>query len=334
MILVTGAAGFIGFHVARRLLDRTERVLGIDNLNPYYDPKLKEARLAQLQKSRAFTFVHADVADTDTVQDLFGEYQPQRVVHLAAQAGVRYSVENPYAYIESNILGFQNILEGCRHNKAEHLVYASTSSVYGAHTQQPFSEHQAVDHPVSLYAATKIANEMMAHSYAHLYRLPATGLRFFTVYGPWGRPDMALFKFTRGILAGEPIPVYNRGQMIRDFTYVDDVVEGVVRILDVIPAPNPDWKSDRPDPATSNAPYRIYNIGNNRPVELLSYIAVLEKCLGKKAQLNLLPMQPGDVPSTMADVSDLEGATGFRPQTTVEDGIAKFVTWYREYYRV
>ena len=334
MILVTGAAGFIGFHVAKRLLDRGERVLGIDNLNPYYDPKLKEARLAQLQKSRTFTFVHADVADTDTVQDLFGEYRPQRVVHLAAQAGVRYSVENPYAYIESNILGFQNILEGCRHNKAEHLVYASTSSVYGAHTQQPFSEHQAVDHPVSLYAATKIANEMMSHSYAHLYRLPATGLRFFTVYGPWGRPDMALFKFTRGILAGEPIPVYNRGQMIRDFTYVDDVVEGVVRILDVIPAPNPDWKSDRPDPATSNAPYRIYNIGNNRPVELLSYIAVLEKCLGKKAQLNLLPMQPGDVPSTMADVSDLEGATGFRPQTTVEDGIAKFVTWYREYYRV
>jgi UDP-glucuronate 4-epimerase len=334
MILVTGAAGFIGFHVARRLLDRGERVLGIDNLNPYYDPKLKEARLAQLQKSRAFTFVHADVADADTVQDLFGEYQPQRVVHLAAQAGVRYSIENPYAYIESNILGFQNILEGCRHDKVEHLVYASTSSVYGAHTQQPFSEHQAVDHPVSLYAATKIANEMMAHSYAHLYRLPATGLRFFTVYGPWGRPDMALFKFTRGILAGEPIPVYNRGQMIRDFTYVDDVVEGVVRILDVIPAPNPDWNSDHPDPATSNAPYRIYNIGNNRPVELLSYIAVLEKCLGKKAQLNLLPMQPGDVVSTMADVSDLERATGFRPQTTVEEGIAKFVKWYREYYRV
>jgi len=334
LILVTGAAGFIGFHVAKRLLDRGERLLGIDNLNPYYDPKLKEARLAQLQKSRAFTFVHADVADTDTVQDLFGEYQPQRVVHLAAQAGVRYSVENPYAYIESNILGFQNILEGCRHDKVGHLVYASTSSVYGAHTQQPFSEHQAVDHPVSLYAATKIANEMMAHSYAHLYRLPVTGLRFFTVYGPWGRPDMALFKFTRGILAGEPIPVYNQGQMIRDFTYIDDVVEGVVRILDVIPAPNPDWKSDRPDPATSNAPYRIYNIGNNRPVELLSYIAVLEKCLGKKAQLNLLPMQPGDVPSTMADVSDLEHATGFRPQTTVEEGIAQFVKWYREYYRV
>jgi len=334
MILVTGAAGFIGFHVAKRLLDRGERLLGIDNLNPYYDPKLKEARLAQLQKSRAFTFVHADVADTDTVQDLFGEYQPQRVVHLAAQAGVRYSVENPYAYIESNILGFQNILEGCRYDKVGHLVYASTSSVYGAHTEQPFSEHQAVDHPVSLYAATKIANEMMAHSYAHLYRLPVTGLRFFTVYGPWGRPDMALFKFTRGILAGEPIPVYNQGQMIRDFTYIDDVVEGVVRILDVIPAPNPDWKSDRPDPATSNAPYRIYNIGNNRPVELLSYIAVLEKCLGKKAQLNLLPMQPGDVPSTMADVSDLEHATGFRPQTTVEEGIAQFVKWYREYYRV
>ncbi len=334
MILVTGAAGFIGFHVAKRLLERGERVLGLDNLNPYYDPKLKEARLAQLQKSRGFMFVHTDIADTDAIHDVFDEYRPPRVVHLAAQAGVRYSVENPYAYIDSNILGFQNILEGSRHNKAEHLVFASTSSVYGLNTHQPFSEHASVDHPVSLYGATKVANEMMAHSYAHLFGLAVTGLRFFTVYGPWGRPDMALFKFTKGILAGQPIPVFNQGKMVRDFTYVGDVVEGVVRILDVIPKPDPQWNSDRPDPATSSAPYRIYNIGNNRPVELLTYIAVLEKCLGKKAQLDLLPMQLGDVPSTMADVSDLERATGFRPQTTVEEGVAEFVKWYREYYRV
>jgi len=334
MILVTGAAGFIGFHVSKRLLERGQTVLGIDNLNPYYDPRLKEARLNQLRKSRSFAFVHGDIGDTDAIQDLFGEHAPKRVVHLAAQAGVRYSVENPYAYIDSNILGFQNILEGCRHNGVEHLVYASTSSVYGLNTKQPFSEHAPVDHPVSLYGATKIANEMMAHSYAHLYRLPATGLRFFTVYGPWGRPDMALFKFTKGILAGEAIPVYNEGRMVRDFTYIDDVVEGVVRILDVIPKPNPDWKSDDPDPATSSGPYRIYNIGNNRPVELMTYISVLEKALGKKAQLDLMPMQMGDVPSTMADVTDLEKATGFRPNTTVEEGIERFVKWYRDYYRV
>jgi UDP-glucuronate 4-epimerase len=334
LILVTGAAGFIGFHVSKRLLDRGESVVGVDNLNPYYDPKLKEARLAQLQRSRAFTFIHGDIADTVSVQDVFGEHAIQRVVHLAAQAGVRYSVENPYAYIESNVLGFQNILEGCRHNQIEHLVYASTSSIYGSNTKQPFSEHDPTEHQVSLYAATKKANEAMAHSYAHLYRLPVTGLRFFTVYGPWGRPDMALFKFTRGILADEPIPVYNNGKMIRDFTYVDDVAEGIVRILNVIPKPNPDWDGDAPDPATSNAPYRIYNIGNNQPVELLTYIAVLEKALGRKAQLEMLPMQPGDVPSTMADVSDLEKATGFRPKTSVEDGIANFVKWYREYYRI
>ena len=334
MILVTGAAGFIGYHVSKRLLERGERVIGLDNLSAYYDPNLKEARLAQLKNHHAFTFAHVDVADTDSMQELFGEYRPARVVHLAAQAGVRYSVINPYAYIDSNVLGFQNILEGCRHNRVEHLVFASTSSVYGAHTRQPFSEHDAVDHPVSLYAATKIANEMMAHSYAHLYRLPVTGLRFFTVYGPWGRPDMALFKFTRGILASEPIPVYNEGRMIRDFTYIDDIVEGLVRILDIVPQPNPDWKSDDPDPATSNAPYRVYNIGNNRPVELLHFISALERCLGRKAKLDLMPMQPGDVPSTMADVSSLERATGFRPKTTIEEGIAAFVKWYRQYYSV
>ncbi len=334
MLLVTGAAGFIGYHVSRRLLERGERVVGLDNLNEYYDPKLKEARLAQLRRFHAFTFAHADLADTDSMQELFAQSPPRRVIHLAAQAGVRYSLVNPYAYIDSNIVGFQNILEGCRHNKVEHLVFASSSSVYGANTRQPFSEHDGVDHPLSLYGATKIANELMAHSYAHLYRLPVTGLRFFTVYGPWGRPDMALFKFTRGILAGEPIPVYNEGRMIRDFTYIDDIVEGVVRILDVIPTPNAEWTSDKPDPATSNAPYRIYNIGNNRPVELLHFISVLERALGKKAQLDLLPMQPGDVPSTMADVSDLERATGFRPQTAIEEGVARFVEWYREYYRV
>jgi UDP-glucuronate 4-epimerase len=334
LILVTGAAGFIGYHVSKRLLARGDRVLGLDNLNSYYDPMLKEARLAQLRTTSGFTFVHADVADTDSMQQLFEANRPQRVVHLAAQAGVRYSVTNPYAYIDSNVLGFQNILEGCRHQRVEHLVFASTSSVYGAHTHQPFSEHEAVSHPVSLYAATKIANEMMSHSYAHLYALPCTGLRFFTVYGPWGRPDMALFKFTRGILASEPIPVYNEGRMIRDFTYIDDIVEGVVRILDVAPSANPDWNSDAPDPATSCAPYRIYNIGNNNPVQLLDFIHALEKALGRKAKLDLLPMQMGDVPSTMADVSDLERATGFRPNTSIEEGIAAFVKWYRQYYDV
>ncbi|HKB78828.1 MAG TPA: NAD-dependent epimerase/dehydratase family protein, partial [Thermoanaerobaculia bacterium] len=281
-----------------------------------------------------FHFVHCDVADTTSLQDVFDDHHPERVIHLAAQAGVRYSVVNPYAYIETNILGFQNILEGCRHNQIAHLVYASSSSVYGGNTRQPFSEHDGVDHPLSLYGATKKANELMAHSYAHLYRLPATGLRFFTVYGPWGRPDMALFKFTKAMLAGEPIPVYNEGRMIRDFTYIDDIVEGIVRILDVVPRPNPEWESNHPDPASSDAPYRIFNIGNNRPVELLHFISVLEKSLGVKARLDLLPMQPGDVPSTMADVNDLERATGFRPKTTVEEGIAAFVRWYREYYRV
>jgi len=334
MILVTGAAGFIGYHVARRLLERGDDVIGIDNLNPYYDPRLKEARLLQLRDFDRFKFVLLDVANRAEMAGLFREQRPRRVVHLAAQAGVRYSVENPFAYIESNLFGFQNILEGCRHTNVEHLVFASSSSVYGLNTRQPFSEHHSADHPLSLYGATKKANEVMAHSYAVLYRLPVTGLRFFTVYGPWGRPDMALFKFTRGILAGEPIPVYNEGRMIRDFTYIDDVVEGVVRILDRVPVPNEAWKSDDADPATSSAPYRIYNIGNNRPVELMTYISVLEKALGKKARLDLLPMQPGDVRSTMADVSDLERDTGFRPRTTVEEGIARFVKWYHEYYRV
>jgi UDP-glucuronate 4-epimerase len=334
MLLVTGAAGFIGYHVARRLLERGDDVIGIDNLNPYYDPRLKEARLGQLRDFDRFKFVLLDVANRAEMASLFREQRPRRVIHLAAQAGVRYSVENPFAYIESNVFGFQNILEGCRHTNVEHLVFASTSSVYGLNTRQPFSEHHNADHPVSLYGATKKANELMAHSYAHLYGLPTTGLRFFTVYGPWGRPDMALFKFTRGILAGEPIPVYNEGRMIRDFTYIDDVVEGVIRILDRVPAPNEAWKSDDPDPATSSAPYRIYNIGNNRPVELMKYISVLEKALGKKARLDLLPMQPGDVRSTMADVSDLERDAEFRPTTTVEEGIARFVKWYREYHKI
>ena len=334
LILVTGAAGFIGYHVSKRLLERGERVIGLDDLNAYYDPVLKQARLEKLQGNANFRFAKIDIADTDAMQQFFSEQRPRRVVHLAAQAGVRYSVTHPHVYIDSNILGFQNILEGCRHHGVQHLVYASTSSVYGAHTRQPFSEHEAINHPVSLYAATKIANEMMAHSYAHLYRLPVTGLRFFTVYGPWGRPDMALFKFTRGILASEAIPVFNEGKMIRDFTYIDDIAESVVRILDVIPAPDPKWNGDDPDPATSNAPYRVYNIGNNRPVQLLDFIAALEKSLGRKAKLDLLPMQPGDVPSTMADVSDLEKATGFRPNTSIEDGIAAFVKWYREYYGV
>ena len=334
MILVTGAAGFIGYHVTKRLLERGDAVVGIDNLNPYYDPKLKEARLQQFRDFDRFEFVRLDVADRAEMASLFRQRRPQRVIHLAAQAGVRYSVENPHAYVDSNVTGFLNVLEGCRHNDVEHLVYASTSSVYGANTKQPFSEHQNADHPVSLYGATKKANEMMAHSYAHLYRLPVTGLRFFTVYGPWGRPDMALFKFTRGILAGEPIPVFNEGRMIRDFTYIDDVAEGVVRILDRVAGPDPKWDGDHPDPATSNAPYRIYNIGNNHPVELMTYISVLEHALGRKAKLDLLPMQAGDVPSTMADVSDLERATGFRPRTSVEEGIAQFVRWYREYYRV
>jgi UDP-glucuronate 4-epimerase len=333
MILLTGAAGFIGSHTARRLLDRGQAVVGVDNLNDYYDVSLKEARLERLRADANFSFERLDVADRDAMAALFARVKPTAVIHLAAQAGVRYSLENPHAYTDSNITGFLNILEGCRHNGIGHLVFASSSSVYGSNTRQPFSEHHNVDHPVSLYAATKKANELMAHTYAHLFGLSVTGLRFFTVYGPWGRPDMALFRFTRGILAGEPIPVFNAGQMIRDFTYVDDIVEGIVRVLDAPARPDPDWTGDDPDPATSSAPYRVFNIGNNMPVLLLDCIAMLEECLGRKAQMNFLPIQPGDVTSTMADVSELERAVGFRPRTPLREGIARFVEWYREYYR-
>jgi UDP-glucuronate 4-epimerase len=332
MILVTGAAGFIGFHVSKKLLERGDEVIGLDNLNDYYDPSLKEARLAMLRDRPGFHFERLDIADRDGIARLFAERRPTRVVHLAAQAGVRYSLENPYAYIDSNVQGFLNILEGCRHNGVEHLVYASSSSVYGANTRQPFSEHDNVDHPISLYAATKKANELMAHTYASLFGVPTSGLRFFTVYGPWGRPDMALFKFTRGILAGEPIEVYNEGRMIRDFTYIDDIVEGVVRVMDHTAEPDPSWSGNAPDPGRSFAPYRVYNIGNSNPVQLLKYINVLEENLGRRAELQLLPMQPGDVPATMADVSELEQTVGFRPRTTVEEGIAAFVRWYRQYY--
>jgi UDP-glucuronate 4-epimerase len=334
LIFVTGAAGFIGFHVSKRLLERDETIVGIDNLNDYYDPALKLARLDILRKFERFEFVRADIADRAAIDELFARHKPQRVVHLAAQAGVRYSLTNPHAYTESNITGFLNILEGCRHHAVEHLVYASSSSVYGANTKQPFSEHDNIDHPVSLYAATKKANELMAHTYAHLFGVASTGLRFFTVYGPWGRPDMALFRFTRGILAGEAIPVYNEGRMIRDFTFVDDVVEGVVRVLDHRAEPDLAWTGDAPDPARSYAPYRVFNIGNNRPVLLLDYIAALEQALGKKATLDLLPMQPGDVVSTRADVTELEKAVDFRPATTIAEGIARFVTWYKDYFQV
>lgn len=332
-ILVTGAAGFIGYHVSRSLLARGENVLGIDNVNDYYDVRLKEARLSQLAPAPRFRFARLDVADRNGLAEFFAREQPRRVVHLAAQAGVRYSRTNPQAYIDSNLAGFGNILEGCRHGGVEHLVFASSSSVYGANTQMPFSVHQNVDHPVSLYAATKKANELMAHSYAHLYDLPCTGLRFFTVYGPWGRPDMALFLFTRAILEGRPIDVFNHGRMQRDFTYIDDIVQGVVRTLDRVAAPNPSWNGDHPDPATSRAPYRIYNIGNNRPVELLYLIETLEKALGKPAIRNLVPMQPGDVPATYADVDDLARDVGFRPSTPIEAGVQKFVEWYRGYYQ-
>jgi len=334
LIFVTGAAGFIGFHVSKRLLERGEDVVGIDNLNDYYDPALKHARLEILRKFERFEFVRADIADRAAMEALFAQHKPQRVVHLAAQAGVRYSLTNPHVYTESNITGFLNILEGCRHHGVEHLVYASSSSVYGANTKQPFSEHDNIDHPVSLYAATKKANELMAHTYAHLFGVASTGLRFFTVYGPWGRPDMALFRFTRGILAGEPIPVYNEGRMIRDFTFIDDIVEGVVRVLDQRAEPDPNWSGDAPDPARSYAPYRVFNIGNNRPVLLLDYIAALEEALGRKATLELLPMQPGDVVSTRADVSELEKAVGFHPSVTIAEGIARFVTWYKDYFQV
>ncbi|HEY2829029.1 MAG TPA: NAD-dependent epimerase [Thermoanaerobaculia bacterium] len=330
-VVVTGAAGFIGYSVARALLQRGDSVIGVDNLNDYYDVSLKEARLRDLAPFERFEFVKADIADEARLREVF-EKRPSRIVHLAAQAGVRYSLVNPHAYVDSNIRGFLNVLEAARAGGIEHLVYASSSSIYGANTRQPFSEHQNVDHPISLYAATKKANELMAHTYAHLFGIPSTGLRFFTVYGPWGRPDMALFKFTRGILNDEPIPIYNRGQMVRDFTYVDDVVEGVLRVLDRPATADEGWNGNDPDPATSHAPYRIYNIGNDRPVLLLDYIAAIERTLGKKAKLDLQPMQPGDVASTQADVTELERAIGFRPRTSIDEGIRRFVEWYRGYY--
>ena len=332
-VLVTGAAGFIGYHVAGRLLARGDEVVGLDNLNAYYDPTLKQARLARLRAHEGFCFEHIDLADRGAMEKLFADGTFERVVHLAAQAGVRYSIENPHAYAESNLTGTLHVLEGCRHNGVEHLVYASTSSVYGANTKMPFSVHQNVDHPLSFYAATKKANELMAHTYASLYGLPVTGLRFFTVYGPWGRPDMALFQFTRNILAGRPIDVFNYGNHRRDFTYVDDIARGVVAALDRVAEPDPGWDGDNPDPATSRAPYRLYNIGNNRPVELMRYIEVLEACLGRKAQKNLLPLQVGDVPDTWADAEDLVREVGYRPATPVEEGVAKFVAWYLDYYR-
>jgi UDP-glucuronate 4-epimerase len=333
-VLVTGAAGFIGFAVAKRLLARGDTVIGIDNLNPYYDVNLKKSRLSQLQESAHFSIHQIDVADREAMENLFATEKFDRVVHLAAQAGVRYSLENPHAYTESNITGFLNLLEGCRHKKVEHLVYASSSSVYGANKKIPFSIHDNVDHPLSLYAASKKANELMAHTYSNLFKLPTTGLRFFTVYGPWGRPDMALFLFTKAILAGKPIDVFNRGEMIRDFTYVDDIVEGVIRVLDRVAAPNPAWDAKNPDPATSFAPYQIYNIGNSNPVKLMDFIGAIEKSVGKKAQLNLMEMQPGDVPATSADVHDLERDVGFKPATSVEEGVRRFVEWYRGYYGI
>ena len=332
VVLVTGAAGFIGSHVARRLLDRGDAVLGLDNLNDYYDVRLKEARLARLQTHPQFQFVKMDLSDRPGMAALFKQHPIRRVVHLAAQAGVRYSLVNPHAYTESNVDGFLNVLEGCRHHQVEHLVYASTSSVYGGHTKMPFSVHDNVDHPVSLYAATKKANELMAHCYAHLYRYPITGLRFFTVYGPWGRPDMALFLFTKAILEGKPIDVFNHGKMQRDFTYVDDIAEGVLRTLDRPAQADPNWASDNPDPGSSSAPYRLYNIGNHQPVALLDFIAALEKHLGRKAIMRLLPLQPGDVPATCADVEDLTAAVGFSPATPIATGIARFVEWYKKYY--
>jgi UDP-glucuronate 4-epimerase len=333
-VLITGAAGFIGFHLSQRLLARGDKVIGIDNLNDYYDPNLKQDRLAQLKNQENFEFYKLDLAERKDISELFVNCQPEKVVNLAAQAGVRYSLKNPHAYVDSNVVGFVNILEGCRHSNVKHLVFASSSSVYGANTKIPFSTHDNVDHPVSLYAATKKANELMAHTYSHLYGLPTTGLRLFTVYGPWGRPDMALFLFTKAILEGRPIDVFNYGQMRRDFTYVDDVVEGIVRVLDKSPQPNPEWSSSAPDPATSYVPYKIYNIGNNNPVELSRFIEVLEKCLGRTAERNLLPLQSGDVPETYADVSDLEKDVGFKPSTPIEVGISRFLEWYRYYYNI
>ena len=333
-ILVTGAAGFIGFHLSGRLMARGDEVVGLDNINDYYDVSLKEARLSQLKENRAFKFYKLDLSDLPGLMAVFEKERPAVVVNLAAQAGVRYSLKNPHTYVQSNLVGFVNILEGCRYHNVKHLVYASSSSVYGANTSIPFSVHDNVDHPVSLYAASKKANELMAHTYSHLYGLPTTGLRFFTVYGPWGRPDMALFLFTKAILEGKPIDVFNYGKMERDFTYIDDIIEGVVRVADRIPQPDSSWSGANPDPGTSSAPYRVYNIGNNRPVELLYFIETIENCLGKRAEKRLLPMQPGDVPATYADVDDLMRDTGFKPDTPIEVGIRLFIEWYREYYRV
>jgi len=333
-ILVTGAAGFIGFHLAQRLLERGDTVIGLDNLNDYYDVSLKEARLNHLISKDNFSFVKIDLSDRLAMEKLFVEESFDAVVNLAAQAGVRYSLTNPHAYVDANIVGFMNILEGCRHQQVKHLVYASSSSVYGANTSMPFSVHDNIDHPVSLYAASKKANELMAHTYSHLYGLPTTGLRFFTVYGPWGRPDMALFLFTKAILAGQPIDVFNHGKMRRDFTYIDDIVEGVIRVTDKTAEPNPDWSGDKPDPGTSAAPYRVYNIGNNNPVELMAMIETLENALGKKAEKNMLPIQLGDVPATWANVDALIQDVGFKPETPIEVGVQKFVDWYREYYNI
>ena len=334
-VLVTGTAGFIGSHVALQLLERGDEVVGFDSLNDYYDVNLKKARLARFMEHPGYTHIHADLADRTAVESAFATHKPRRVINLAAQAGVRYAAENPHIYVASNVTGFLHILEGCRQHDVEHLVYASTSSVYGANTAMPFSEHQPTEHPLTLYAASKKANEQMAHSYAHLYGIPCTGLRFFTVYGPWGRPDMALFLFTKAILAGEPIKVFNHGRHKRSFTYVDDIVEGVIRTLDTLPGKDNDWNGNLPDPASSGvAPYRLYNIGNAEPVELLRYIAVLEQCLGRKAQMEMLPLQAGDVPDTEADVSELIRAVGYAPKVSVGTGIANFVSWYREYYGV
>jgi len=332
--LVTGTAGFIGAALSIRLLTRGDEVIGLDNLNDYYEVSLKEARLARLYGHPRFRFLRVDVSDRAAMEQVFKTEQPERVMHLAAQAGVRYSLTHPHAYVEANLVGFMTILEGCRQNGVEHLVYASSSSVYGANTRMPFSVHDNVDHPVSLYAATKKANELMAHTYSHLYGLPVTGLRFFTVYGPWGRPDMSLFSFTRSILAGQPIEVFNYGHHRRDFTYIDDLVEGVMRVIDAVARPNPAWSGDNPDPGTSRAPYRLYNIGNNHPVNLLRFIEVLEGCLGRVAEKKLLPMQPGDVPDTYADVKDLVDDVAYRPATPVEVGVERFVNWYRDYYQV
>jgi UDP-glucuronate 4-epimerase len=332
-ILVTGAAGFIGFHLAARYLDSGRPVIGLDSLNDYYDITLKRARLDQLRQRPGFQFVHVDLADATALTAVFEEHKLEVVVNLAAQAGVRYSLVNPRAYVESNLVGFVNILEACRHHNTRHLLYASSSSVYGGVTKMPFSVHQNVDHPLSVYAATKKSNELLAHTYSHLFRLPTTGLRFFTVYGPWGRPDMALFIFTRAILAGKPIQIFNHGKMERDFTYIDDIVDGIFRLTNQMPQPDPNWSSDTSDPGRSAAPYRIYNIGNSKPVPLMQLIKILENCLGAEAKKEFLPMQPGDVPATYADIADLEREVGFEPRTDIETGVAKFVAWYREYYK-